>query len=234
MGFDVARQLRAAPCVFMDCDGVIFDSNRHKLDALEAVLARFDVASHGPMRAYWAESGGVSRYVKFDHFARRVLALSGGEAERVAAQAVERFAEHSRAGYARLRPLPQALEFARALGAPRLVVSSGTDGDELRGVFADKGLTSLFPVVLGSPETKAEHVRAQLAERRAEPGQCLFVGDGAADLEVAQQFGMPFVFLAAYSGWQGAGAALELAAQQGRAPVMQVAAWTELLALSGC
>jgi phosphoglycolate phosphatase-like HAD superfamily hydrolase len=227
---EITRQLREAQCVFMDCDGVIFDSNRAKLAALEAVLAGFPEDSHRPMREYWGRSGGVSRYVKFDHFAQRILGLLGAEAERVAGAAVAVFAEHSRAGYARLDPLPDALAFARAVGAERLVVSSGTDGAELSGVFVDKGLNGWFPVVLGSPATKPEHVREQLALRGADPARCLFIGDGAADLAVAQQYRMPFVFLAQHSEWDGAAAALAAAAQ---GSVARVDSWGELLAFVG-
>ena len=58
--------------------------------------------------------------------------------------------------------------------------------------------------------------------------RCIFIGDGAADLAVAVQYGMPFVFLAAHSCWQGAEAAIARARDDGQ-HVARVEGWAELL-----
>jgi len=211
----------------MDCDGVIFDANAFKLRALEATLADFPGSTHAAMVDYWKRSGGVSRYVKFDHYVREIVGLDGAEAEARIKATIATFAAHSRAGYAAVAPLPEALAFARAVGPQRLVVVSGTDGEELRQVFEQQGLTEVFPRVLGSPTLKREHIAAELAARGCQASECLFIGDGAGDLEAATLTGVPFFFLAQMSPWPGAREAIAATAN-----ASYLESWSELLSLA--
>ena len=199
---DLASSLRLAHRVFMACDGVIFDANPFKRAALERAMEPFPQESREPMRRYWQESGGVSRYVKFDHYVRTIVGLEGEAAVRATSRAIQTFATHSRAGYAQQGPVPQALEFARSVGPERIVVVSGTDQTELRHVFREAPLRSLFPTVLGSPTTKEEHLEQVLAQVPALPQNCLFIGDGGGDFAAAEHCGVPFVFLAELSDWE--------------------------------
>jgi phosphoglycolate phosphatase-like HAD superfamily hydrolase len=102
---------------------------------------------------------------------------------------------------------------------------SGADQEELRGVFARKGLA--FPVLgssnsSGGPRTKLDHLRDLLAGR---PGSAaLFVGDGGGDFQVAQALGIPFVYLAEMSEWREGRAVVAAAANAWIAE-----SWSELL-----
>jgi len=208
----LAGRFREARVLFFDCDGVLFDSNRFKQEALEAVMADYPAATHAPMRAYWDAHGGLSRYVKLRHYLEQIVAVrDADELERRLERALERFGEGSRAGYRRHDPLPEALRILQAAGAERCHVVSGTDQDELRAVFADKGLDRLVASVLGSPTPKHEHIARVLGEVGACPDQALFVGDGGGDFAASRATGVPLVFVARHSGWSGARAALEAA-----------------------
>jgi phosphoglycolate phosphatase-like HAD superfamily hydrolase len=223
---DSLRDLyRRARVVFLDCDGVIFDSNAFKVDALSAVIAGEPADARDAMLRYWRKSGGLSRYVKLDHFYRSIVRADDPEAR--AARAIARFGELSRAGYRHVRPVPEALALIRDAGRERCVVVSGTDQDELRDVFREQRLDALVADVLGSPTTKAEHIERALAARGSGPDAALLVGDGAGDLRACQETGLQFVYLAAMSEWDGALEAL--------APTDSVVArdWPELLAAFG-
>jgi phosphoglycolate phosphatase-like HAD superfamily hydrolase len=201
-----ATELRAlyqrARCVFLDCDGVIFDSNGFKIDGMREALATFDDAQLLAMEDFWRANGGVSRYEKFRHFFTAIapepdvaLAVRG---------AAERFGTYSRAAYSKHTPVPEALELARHAGAERCYVVSGADESELVSVFAEKGISGLFSGVYGSPRPKLELVRTVLERVGATAREALLIGDGAGDFRVATTLGMQFVYLAQFSEWRGA------------------------------
>lgn len=191
-----------ARAMFLDCDGVIFDSNGFKLEAMRRVLAEYPEAVRERMAVYWRDNGGMSRHAKFEHFFGNIVQSDDVEAR--VQDAVERFREHSLAGYLEVAPLPGALSFARFVGRDRLYVVSGAEQDELREVFRLKGIAGLFAEILGSPERKLKLVEGVLKRHGVPAHEALLVGDGARDYEVCQRLGMPFVFLNEHSDWDRA------------------------------
>jgi phosphoglycolate phosphatase-like HAD superfamily hydrolase len=206
MATSIADIYREAPCVFLDCDGVVFDSNGFKLEAVRHALAGYPEPALREMATYWAANGGVSRYEKLGHFFVEILKM-GDVSQRVAAAAA-RFSEFSRRAYVDCAALPEALWFARHTGAERCFIVSGTDQDELRDVFEAKQLSGLFADVCGSPTTKLAHLKRILAERGCSAERALFIGDGGGDFAVARQLGVPFVYINQYSEWRAAKAVL--------------------------
>lgn len=213
---------RRASCVFLDCDGVIFDSNGFKLDAMLAVLAEYPREQREAMRAYWVANGGVARHVKFRHFFGQIAPQS--PLEPLVEDAVARFTEYSLAGYRRSEPRPEALALARDAGAKRCVVVSGALESELRTVFVEKGIERCFDEVLGSPATKRELVERVMKERACPPSSALLVGDGAGDFRVCQALGLHFAYLGELSDWTDAEREL-----RGAPRVSQHRSWAELL-----
>lgn len=203
---DLRARLQAARLVFMDCDGVIFDSNGFKCHAMARVLSDYPETLREQMTKYWRNNGGMSRRVKFEYFFRELI--QSPDWQSLTELAVARFGGYSLEGFLDVAPAPPALVFARHVGRERLVVVSGADQAELVQVFHQKQLTGLFPEVLGAPIKKQQLVESVLAERGVEPGLALLIGDGARDFEVCQQLGMHFVYLHEYSEWDGAAEAL--------------------------
>lgn len=214
-----------ARCIFLDCDGVVFDSNAFKVDALKAVIANESEAAQEGMLRYWRKSGGLSRYVKLDHFYRNIVGADDVEAR--VADGVRVFGERSRAGYRTVSPVPEAITLIRDAERERCFVVSGTDQEELRDVFREQGIDGLFSGVLGSPTTKPEHIRRVLSDWACAPSMAMFVGDGAGDLRACEETGVPFVYLAEMSEWEGADEALA------ETEAFVARTWTELLAAVG-
>lgn len=207
--------------VFMDCDGVLFDSNAMKSDAIAAAVAGYPPADVARLVELHQDQGGISRHAKLRRFFTEIHPVDDVEA--ALAEALDKFGAHSKRAYAALDPIPAALDFVDALRGCSVYVVSGTDQVELREVFATKGLTERFADVLGSPTTKPEHFRIVLDAVGARAERTVMLGDGRGDFEAAREVGMPFVFLAAYSDWAGAGAALE-----GEPNVFVARDWAEL------
>lgn len=212
---------RRATCVFFDCDGVIFDSNGFKIEAMRQALAGFSPNEVAQMEAFWRANGGASRFVKFEHFFRQIAPRADVSGEVIAAS--DRFGRLSRAAYEGAEPIALALKLARATGADRCHVVSGATEVEIRSVFEAKHIASLFATLQGSPRPKRELVETVLAARRCAPSEALLIGDGAMDFRVSQELGIHFVYLAEFSEWTGARDALHAA------PAVSVAeTWADL------
>jgi phosphoglycolate phosphatase-like HAD superfamily hydrolase len=210
-----------ARCVFFDCDGVIFDSNGFKIAAMRRALDGFALAEIDAMEAFWRANGGVSRFVKFEHFYTQI-APRDDVAARVKASS-DRFGELARAAYDEVEPIAAALELARAAGAERCHVVSGATEVEMLSVFGSKNIASLFASIQGSPRPKLELVKRVLDARGCAPGEALLIGDGSMDFRVCRELDMQFVFLSEHSDWTGAAAALA-----GAPRVSVAASWAEL------
>lgn len=186
--------------VFLDCDGVIYDTNRLKCDAYRHALVGYPDAPVDALVAWHQATGGVSRYVKLRRFFTEMHPVD--DVETALAAALDAFSAYSSEGYAHLIPRPEALAFAARHGGPdRVYVVSGGAQHELRQVFARAGVADRFAAILGSPQTKREHLAAVLAERGVSPRETLFVGDGWGDWDATQALEVPFVFLAEMSEW---------------------------------
>lgn len=223
---DLRDQLRAAPLVFLDCDGVIFDSNGFKLDAMARVLSQYPAPLRESMASFWRNNGGMSRHVKFEHFFRELAPSPDWES--LTQAAVVRFGEYSLDGYRHVDPLPGALALMQAVGRERLVVVSGADQDELVQVFRFKQLEPLVSEVLGAPTKKLELVQSVLQKRGVRARDALLIGDGARDFEVCQTLRMPFVYLHEYSEWDHAVEVLS-----GGSNVSWAHSWDDLLRAAG-
>ena len=221
-----ARHYRMAGCVFLDCDGVIFDSNGFKLEALRRALAGHPQAALDEMERFWSAHGGMGRRTKLEHFFREILRLEPIDEHVLLSLA--RCGEFSRRAYATQTPIMPALELARHAGRERCFVVSGADQTELRDVFQAKALTSLFGEVCGSPTTKLAHVERILAERRCAPGDALLIGDGAVDFDVCQRLGVPFIYLDQFSEWTAAKSTL-----MGAPNVIVCDTWPDILSRLG-
>lgn len=210
-----------ARCVFFDCDGIIFDSNGFKIEAMRRALGGHSRAEIDAMEAFWRANGGVSRFVKFEHFYTHIAARADVAAQVKAAS--ERFGRLSRAAYDDVEPIAAALELARAAGAERCHVVSGATEVEMQSVFASKNIAGLFASIQGSPRPKLELVKNVLAARGCSPREALLIGDGSMDYRVCRELDMQFVYLAEYSEWTGAPAALA-----GAPRVSMATSWAEL------
>lgn len=223
---DLRSQLEDARLVFLDCDGVIFDSNGFKRAAMARVLSHYPLPLREAMTRFWRSNGGMSRRIKFAHFFREMV--GSPDWEKLTELAVQQFGEYSREGFRHVEPLPGALVLMRAVGRDRLVVVSGADQNELREVFRQKQIEALASEVLGAPIKKQQLVETVLATRRVRVDEALLIGDGARDFEVCRTLGMRFVYLHEHSEWDGAPEALADAPNARWAQ-----SWAELLQAAG-
>lgn len=179
-----------------DCDGVLLDSNQVKTEAFRLAVLDYGQDVAGQLVDYHVANGGISRFKKFDYFFENILARSvhAGEMETVLA----RFSEATKQGLLTCDEAPglRALLAAIPEDQPRIVVSGGAQ-DELREVFAKRGLAQYFTAIFGSPDTKETIFSRELScGTLIEPA--VYIGDSLYDYRAAMACNLDFIFV---TGW---------------------------------
>lgn len=187
--------------LLLDCDGVIFDTNRAKSNAFRAALSGYPSHVVEAFMEHHVSHGGVSRYAKVERLFRELYVVPEAERDARTHEVLESYGRASRQAYLDTGPRREAFELIRLVGSPPTYVVSGSDQAELREVFELLGISKRFTDVLGSPTPKLELVHRVLARESVEAGDCLYVGDGRADVDVALELDIPFIFLAEMAEW---------------------------------
>lgn len=191
-----ATAWKSCKTLVFDCDGVLLDSNRIKTEAFGHVAMQFGADAAEALVRFHVQNGGISRYRKFEHLLAHILqrAPDAAEIERLAHQ----YGRHVCDQLLLCPMTPGLKELREATPHTNWMVVSGGDQAELRYVFAERGLASMFDRgIHGSPDTKDEILSREIASGRLEQ-PALFLGDSRYDHEAALRAGLDFVFI---HGW---------------------------------
>jgi phosphoglycolate phosphatase len=180
--------------LIFDLDGTLVDSCSICVQILSDMLAdRGSEHTIDPIAARpWMSIGG----------AKMVAALLGP-----ACGDPDRDIDEFRARYQQLTTPPETLftgvkDGLASLHAAGFILSicSNKPQNLCEKVLADTGLASLFDVVVGlRPELRRkpapDMLQATLRELNATVAECLYIGDSEIDHQVANEAGLPFVFM---------------------------------------
>lgn len=182
--------------VIFDCDGVILNSNRVKTDAFYTAALPYGHSAAAALVEHHVRNGGISRYKKFDYFLQNIapVDVKGPGLQDL----LDTYAENVKAGLLSCEVAEGLEVFRQRTSDVRWLIASGGDQAELRELFEARGMLSWFDGgIFGSPDTKEEIVRRELANGNIRT-PALFIGDSRYDHQVAHGNGLDFVFL---TGW---------------------------------
>jgi phosphoglycolate phosphatase-like HAD superfamily hydrolase len=184
---------RAVDLLVFDFDGTICQSAHVKTDAFyQLYLDEQGEEFAAIIREYHLEHAGMSRFDKIRYYEEKLLGrpCTDDRMEEIAA----RFGRIVRDQVVAAPLVPGVAEFfENHLGEVPMVVASATPTEELRQIVAARGISHWFEDVRGSPTPKGAIVSAFVAERCAEPGRVVTVGDQRLDIEAAREAGVHFV-----------------------------------------
>lgn len=190
------KQLDQYRTLVFDCDGVVLNSNKVKTEAFRLAAMPYGEVAANALADHHIRHGGVSRYLKFQHFLDHIAPgpRQDGELQTL----LNNYARHVRAGLASCEIAPGLAELRAVLPEARWMIVSGGDQDELRDVFATRGIARLFDAgIFGSPDNKEIILDRELASGNLlQPA--LFLGDSQYDISAAEYAGLDFIFV---SGW---------------------------------
>lgn len=134
-------------------------------------------------------------YRKFEHFLTQIVpGQSGQDLEAL----LNDYASHVRHGLLTCDITPRLAQLRELTPSARWLIVSGGDQDELRDVFAQRGISEWFDGgIFGSPDTKDEILQRELSFGNIQK-PALFLGDSKYDYQAATNAGLDFIFL---SGW---------------------------------
>jgi len=186
----------------LDCDGVILDSNRIKTEAFRKALADEPVELVEDFIQYHKDNGGVSRYIKLKYYFQEIKELK--EYSQILNETLICFAKIVRSELVKASMVPGVKAFLMLCKEKDIpcFVNSGGDQDELRDVFEERGIDSLFELILGSPTSKKDNLAKLLVENRLQQ-PVLFFGDAYSDYLAAESYKIDFIYVSNVSEWGG-------------------------------
>lgn len=185
-----------------DCDGVVLNSNKVKTDAFYQAALPYGESAAKALVDYHVARGGISRYKKFEWFIQNVVADNSGPN---LDQLLALYAAEVRHGLLNCSVAEGLVELREKTRNANWLIVSGGDQQELREVFAERGLAQLFDGgIFGSPDSKDVILERELSNCNITK-PALFLGDSKYDYQASTAAGLDCIFLSDWTevkDWQ--------------------------------
>ena len=185
--------------VIFDCDGVIFDSNNLKIQAMTQTLLGESVFNNEHVAAainYFKNNFGISRTRHIDYLVECFVSGSTIDKNFTKASILKSYSTKCIQLYREANFTPGFLELLGTLSSAKYV-ASGSDERELKTVLKDRGVSHYFSNIYGSPAKKGDIV-AGIASRHGAKSSVM-VGDSVSDFEAAKSSNISFIYYSPFS-----------------------------------
>lgn len=193
-------QFDYAHCIsIFDCDGVVFESNQLKIDAMKEVLYEFGFKKTNieDCIAYFSDNFGKSRYHHVAHFVSNILHLEpGNEKQVIISKIINLYSLRCENLYLKAEVTPGFIDFIESIDSKKYI-ASGSSQDELRYIFRERNLDSYFSGIFGSPTNKSDIVKTILELENS--SDAIMFGDSISDLEASIINNIKFIGYRPYS-----------------------------------
>ncbi|MEY8215511.1 MAG: HAD hydrolase-like protein [Colwellia sp.] len=186
------RQISDYDIYIFDCDGVILDSNQLKIEAMERALSalftkktEIDNCIH-----YFKHNFGKSRFHHIDVFLLEYLNVADQDSQHYRQSILSSYSSMCKKLYLNAEITPDFLDFIQGLQGKKFI-ASGSEQEELRYVFKQRELDSLFDGIYGSPTPKSENIK-KILQSTANNNAIMF-GDAISDLNASVDNGIAFI-----------------------------------------
>lgn len=182
-----------------DCDGVVLHSNKVKTEAFFKAALPYGEAQAQQLVDYHVARGGISRYKKFEWFVQNVVPGQHGPNLE---QLLTAYATEVRHGLLTCDIAEGLVQLREKTSHANWLIVSGGDQQELREVFAERGIAEFFDGgIFGSPDSKDTILARELSVGNIKP-PALFLGDSRYDHVAASAAKLDFVFLHKWSEFE--------------------------------
>lgn len=186
------RQLSDYHVFIFDCDGVILDSNALKIKAMQRTLEKVSADRRAILTCieYFRKNFGRSRFHHINTFVQDILNVPETEKKKRYEAILSGYSEQCKSLYLKADITPGFLDFVQRLQG-NLYVASGSEQEELRFIFKQRGLDPLFSEIYGSPDTK-QSIIANIIDQNKSSNVIMF-GDALSDMSAAESNAIDFV-----------------------------------------
>ena len=175
----------SAKNILFDFDGVILDSMPIRDKGFELTLHAYPKDKVEELLTYHRNNGGLSRYHKLNHFFSNILLQPASET--TIKEIANSFSQIMRRELTNKKLLIiETVEFIKRIAPDKnLHIVSGSDGEELRYLCNELGLSQYFITIQGSPTPKTELVKGILDKYGYNTAETLLIGDSKNDYDAA-------------------------------------------------
>jgi phosphoglycolate phosphatase-like HAD superfamily hydrolase len=175
-----------------DCDGVILDSNVLKIEAMRTSLLKlnFPLVDVDLCVDFFRSNFGKSRFYHVEQFIERFLVVDELNQDDCKASILSLYSLQCKQLYLTAELTPGFIGFISSLNGEKYV-ASGSEQQELRDVFKERGLTQYFENIFGSPIKKSDLINSILSRHTDE--KTIMIGDAISDYEASKQNEIDFV-----------------------------------------
>nr|WP_282561740.1 HAD family hydrolase [Providencia rettgeri] len=181
-----------------DCDGVILDSNKLKIDAMNRVLN--NITEQSALVAdcidYFKNNFGKSRFHHVQIFVEHILLIPKKQREQFKNLILNDYSALCKELYLNSSLTPGFYEFINSLKGKKYV-ASGSEEKELQLVFKEKNLSTYFDGIFGSPSRKSDIVKSIIEKNNSKT--YIMFGDSLSDLSAAIENNIQFIGYTPYS-----------------------------------
>ena len=181
-----------------DCDGVIFDSNGLKINAMENALRKVKIPKVQIERCveYFSNNFGKSRFSHIEYFCNNILQVSKAEFDLLYNLILYEYSESCYKLYLKAELTPGIEDVLTTLGG-EVYVASGSEEGELKKIFKKRNLDLYFSEIFGSPTRKDEILKRILNNKVSD--RVLMIGDAFSDWEASRENNVRFIAYLKYS-----------------------------------
>lgn len=184
-------------CIF-DCDGVIFDSNHLKINAMEEVLSTYFSSNSKRKDSldYFKNNFGKSRFHHIDFFLTNIFKIDPPAQILLKKNILSDFSKKCYELYLRAELTPSVLELLNKIKVKKFI-ASGSEQSELRLVFDNRKLSEFFHSIYGSPTSKETIIKSILNKESTK--NAVMIGDAYSDMYAAEKNDIDFIFYSPFS-----------------------------------
>jgi HAD superfamily hydrolase (TIGR01549 family) len=179
--------------IILDCDGVIFDSNYLKIDAFQDALKEYETDSVKSFLEYFKNNFGTSRYSLAKVFIENFLNINFDE--NMYQEILSNYSKNCIILYQKAATTKSFFQFIEKYQDKNLYIASGSDQEELKEVFEQRGMSQYFIEVFGSPKKKNDIVKNIVFNHP----NAVMIGDAISDMKAAKENNIDFIFMKEYS-----------------------------------
>ena len=180
--------------IIFDCDGVILDSNKFKINAMHQALISISDNKFEINRAIksFSKNFGLSRYHHIKEF-KKIFSIDFdsnfllGQYELILKKK-----------YKHCKFTNGFKDFLKTIQNKNLYIVSGSNQNELQDIFNYKNTTD-FIEILGSPEKKSNNIRKIIDKYNINKNKVCYVGDSRSDIMSSIENKIVFVGYIPYS-----------------------------------
>ncbi len=181
--------------LIFDCDGVVLDSNKTKVNAYFEVAKRNGGTDEQAqaLADHHVKKGSFPRNGKIEYYLTEILKQP--VKPEVIQRYLDTFEEFLDNALMECEVAPGLRELKMATSKTRWMLLSGGDQKELRRIFTRRNLADLFEAgIFGGPDIKEDVLARETANGNLQL-PALFVGDSKYDFQAATHANIDFIFL---------------------------------------